>query len=96
MKFFLFLKQVSIVLILCTVLLLSVQAESAGRKRLPSVKEGNHVYIEYTLKLEDGEVVDSNVGSDPMNFIHGKRSDSPGTGERADGNEKGREQRGSC
>jgi FKBP-type peptidyl-prolyl cis-trans isomerase SlyD len=90
MKYILFLKQVSIVLILCTVLFISsVQAETAGRKRLPSVKEGNHVYIEYTLKLEDGEVVDSNVGSDPMNFIHGKGQIVPGLEKELTGMKKG-------
>jgi len=90
MKFFLCLKLVSIVLLLCSVLIISsVQAETAGRKRIPSVTDGDYVYIEYTLKLEDGDVVDSNVGSDPMNFIHGKGQIVPGLEKQLTGMKKG-------
>ena len=71
MKYF-FLKQFSIVLILFTVpFISSVQAETDGRKRMPSVTDGKYIYIKYTMKLEDGNVVDTNVDSAPMNFIHG-------------------------
>ncbi len=30
------------------------------------------VSLEYTLRLEDGEVVDSNVGQEPLTYTHGK------------------------
>lgn len=90
MKFFLFLRPVSIVLLLCNLLIISsVQAQPAGNKSLPSVTDGDYVYIEYTLKLEDGEVVDSNVGSDPMNFIHGKGQIVPGLEKQLTGMKKG-------
>ena len=40
---------------MCNVLIMSsVQAQTAGNKSLPSVTDGDYVYIEYTLKLEDG------------------------------------------
>ena len=90
MKFFLFLKRVCTALILCSVLFISsVQAETAGKKPVPSVTDGDFVYIEYTLKLEDGSVVDSNVGSDPMNFIHGKGQIVPGLEKQLTGMKKG-------
>ena len=90
MIIFLFLKQVSIVLILSGVLFISsVQAETAGRTSIPSVTDGDYVYMEYTLKMEDGEVVDSNVGSDPLNFIHGKGQIVPGLEKQLTGMKKG-------
>ena len=90
MKYFLFMKQVSFVLILCTVpFLSSVQAETTGRIRMPTVTDGKYVFIEYTLKLEDGNVVDTNVGSSPMNFIHGKGQIVPGLEKELAGMKKG-------
>ena len=35
------------------------------------IETGNSVSIEYTLKLEDGTTVDSNVGQDPLTFTQG-------------------------
>ena len=98
MKFFLFLRPISIVLLMCNVLIMSsVQAQTAGNKSLPSVTDGDYVYIEYTLKLEDGEVVDSNVGSDPMNFIHGKGQIVPGLEKQKMGTVRfGKMQSGRC
>lgn len=37
-----------------------------------SVEEGNKVAIEYTLKLDDGSTVESNVGKDPLVYVHGE------------------------
>jgi len=90
MKKILFLKYTSIILIFCTALFLpSVHAKAEGRKRMPSVSEGNHIFIEYTLKLEDGSVVDTNVGSAPLNFIHGKAQIVPGLEKELTGMKKG-------
>jgi FKBP-type peptidyl-prolyl cis-trans isomerase SlyD len=36
------------------------------------IKNGNRVSIEYTLKLNDGSVAESNVGRDPLTYEHGK------------------------
>ena len=35
------------------------------------ISTGNKVSIEYTLSLEDKTVVDTNVGSQPLTYIHG-------------------------
>lgn len=36
------------------------------------VEEGKAVTIEYTLKLDDGSTVESNVGSDPLTYVQGE------------------------
>jgi len=36
-----------------------------------TVSNGKVISLEYTLKLEDGEVVDTNVGGDPLTYTHG-------------------------
>jgi FKBP-type peptidyl-prolyl cis-trans isomerase SlyD len=48
-----------------------VSAESQKGKNEMTVTSGKEVSIEYTLKLEDREAIDSNVGSEPLTFIHG-------------------------
>ena len=35
------------------------------------IKSGSRVSIEYTLKLDDGSVADTNVGEDPLVYEHG-------------------------
>ncbi len=90
MNYVLFMKQVSIVCILSTVLVISsVRAETAGKKSMPAVTDGKNIFIEYTLKLEDGEVVDTNVGSAPMTFIQGKGQIVPGLEKELTGMKKG-------
>lgn len=37
-----------------------------------AVEEGNKVAIEYTLTLNDGSTVESNVGKDPLVYVHGE------------------------
>ena len=41
------------------------------------VMAGAQVSIEYTLTLEDGRVLDTNVAGDPMVYIHGSDKRSP-------------------
>jgi FKBP-type peptidyl-prolyl cis-trans isomerase 2 len=36
-----------------------------------TVSNGKVISLEYTLKLEDGQVVDTNVGEDPLTYTHG-------------------------
>ena len=38
-----------------------------------TVADGKHVSIEYTVKLKDKTVFDSNVGKEPMNYTHGSK-----------------------
>ena len=35
------------------------------------IENGNTVSIEYTLKLDDGTIVDSNVGQGPLSYVQG-------------------------
>ncbi len=42
------------------------------KKKVATVEDGKKVSIEYTLKLEDGTVVDSNVGGKPFTYVQGK------------------------
>ena len=42
------------------------------------IAAGSKVSIEYTLTLEDEGVVDSNVGEEPLSYIHGKNHIVPG------------------
>jgi FKBP-type peptidyl-prolyl cis-trans isomerase SlyD len=43
----------------------------------------------YTLKNDQGEVVDTNVGHDPMVYLHGHQQIVPGLEEALEGKEKG-------
>ena len=36
------------------------------------IENGNSVSIEYTLKLDDGSTVDTNVGEEPLTYTQGK------------------------
>lgn len=36
-----------------------------------TVSNGKVISLEYTVKLEDGQVVDTNVGADPLTYTHG-------------------------
>lgn len=42
------------------------------------VSKGKQVSLEYTLKLEDKSVVESNVGKEPMTYTHGQQEIVPG------------------
>jgi FKBP-type peptidyl-prolyl cis-trans isomerase SlyD len=70
------------VLIVSTILFFSVflhtQAESQKGEKKLMVEKGMEVSIEYTLSLEGEGVVDSNVGRDPLVYIHGNRQIIPG------------------
>jgi FKBP-type peptidyl-prolyl cis-trans isomerase 2 len=48
-----------------------------SNRRISVIKKGNRVSFEYTLKLDDGSVVDSNVGKDPFVYEQGKREILP-------------------
>ena len=42
-----------------------------------TVADGKRVSLEYTLRLKDKTVFDSNVGKEPMVYIHGSKERSP-------------------
>jgi FKBP-type peptidyl-prolyl cis-trans isomerase SlyD len=55
-----------------------VQAETTGGASKLVVSKGAHVSLEYTLKLNDKDVVESNVGGEPMTYLHGAEEIVPG------------------
>jgi FKBP-type peptidyl-prolyl cis-trans isomerase SlyD len=58
---------------------LSTLALQAHAQELPgSVAEGTQVSIEYTLKLDDQNVFDTNVGAEPLTYVQGSRQIVPG------------------
>jgi len=54
-----------------------------------AVDSGKRVLIEYTLTLEDETKVDSNVGNEPLSFVHGERQILPALEEALTGMETG-------
>lgn len=55
-------------------LVLAVVATSASQAQTEEtgvIESGSSVTIEYTLKLDDGSTVDSNVGGNPLTFTQG-------------------------
>ena len=52
------------------------EMETEGGKM--SVSKGKEVSLEYTLRLENKEVVDSNVGKEPLTFTQGSQQIIPG------------------
>jgi FKBP-type peptidyl-prolyl cis-trans isomerase SlyD len=51
---------------------------TAPQEKPVAVSPGTQVSIEYTLKLDDKNVFDTNVGADPLTFVHGSRQIVPG------------------
>jgi FKBP-type peptidyl-prolyl cis-trans isomerase SlyD len=56
--------------------MLATQAEA--QEKAVAVSTGKQVSIEYTLKLDDKNVFDTNVGADPLTYVHGSRQIVPG------------------
>jgi len=54
-----------------------------------TIDHGKRVSLEYTLQLEDGTKVDSNVGGEPLTFTAGEGRIIPGLEQRLLGLEKG-------
>ncbi len=62
-------------LMVLLIMALMVTFTEAAEKK---VTKGKKVSIEYTLKLEDGTVMDTNVGGKPFTFIQGSHQIIPG------------------
>ncbi len=71
------LKQLLIIGFLSCVVIGSM-ADKAQSQENTAVSTGKQVSIEYTLKLEDESVVDSNVGAEPLTFVQGSHNIIPG------------------
>jgi FKBP-type peptidyl-prolyl cis-trans isomerase SlyD len=48
-----------------------------AQEEAPVVKDGSTVSIEYTLKLDDGTTADTNVGNEPLVYVHGQQQILP-------------------
>ena len=59
--------------------LLSVAGARADEAQLaPAIGAGSKVSLEYTLRDDDGKVLDSNKGRDPLTYIQGEQQIVPG------------------
>jgi FKBP-type peptidyl-prolyl cis-trans isomerase 2 len=54
-----------------------------------TVSNGKVISLQYTLKLEDGQVVDTNVGGDALTYTHGTNQIIRGVEAAVDGMEVG-------
>lgn len=76
--------------ILCMVISpMAAQAESQKGEKEMTVSSGNKISIEYTLRLEDKAVVDTNVGGDPLTYVHGSDQIITGLENGLEGMKKG-------
>jgi FKBP-type peptidyl-prolyl cis-trans isomerase SlyD len=57
--------------------LASVTAEEA-KPEAPPIEAGSKVLLEYTLRDDDGKVLDSNRGRSPLTYVHGGQQIVPG------------------
>lgn len=55
-----------------------LQAETQKGSSAQVVSKGKLVSLEYTLKLDDKNVLESNVGREPMTYTHGAQEIVPG------------------
>ncbi|MBK8278596.1 MAG: peptidylprolyl isomerase [Nitrospira sp.] len=66
----------------CTIFFLTTACASAGDVKKGgspmTVSNGKQVTLEYTLKLDDQSVVDTNVGGEPIKVMQGKHEIVPG------------------
>jgi FKBP-type peptidyl-prolyl cis-trans isomerase SlyD len=54
-----------------------------------TASSGKVISLEYTVKLEDGQVVDTNVGADPLTYTQGAKQIIPGVESAVEGMEVG-------
>jgi FKBP-type peptidyl-prolyl cis-trans isomerase 2 len=65
-------------LLLATGVSLLVPAHAGAAEQAPVIATGKKVSIEYTLTLDDGTTVQSNVGGEPLSFVAGSGQIIPG------------------
>jgi FKBP-type peptidyl-prolyl cis-trans isomerase SlyD len=71
--------------VLAGVLPAAVGGEPAQRETTMTVSQGKEISIEYTLRLSDQSVVDTNVGSEPLTFTQGSSEIIPGLEKQLEG-----------
>lgn len=62
-----------------------IHAETTNGAAKAVVSKGKHVSLEYTLKLNEKDVVESNVGGEPMTYLHGAQEIVPGLEKELEG-----------
>src|SRR5215510_11510958 len=62
----------------------SARSDEAA-KPAPAIETGSKVSLEYTLRDDDGKVLDSNKGRDPLTYVHGEQQIVPGLEKALDG-----------
>jgi FKBP-type peptidyl-prolyl cis-trans isomerase SlyD len=71
----------------------SSPAQAVNLKPATSVREGSIASIEYTLMDEAGNVIESNVGKEPLTYIHGAGQIVPGLEKELYGMEVGEQKK---
>lgn len=66
-----------------------VNAEPSVADDHATISAGNAVSLEYTLTLDDQSVLESNVGKEPMTYVHGAHEIVPGLEAALEGMKKG-------
>jgi FKBP-type peptidyl-prolyl cis-trans isomerase SlyD len=72
-------------LLLSAALASPVSSPAAAAEPAPVIAKGRKVDIEYTLSLDDGSTVQSNVGGTPLSFVAGEGQIIPGLEAALDG-----------
>ena len=67
----------------------SVQSQTSEGDTSMTVSDGKTISMEYTLTLEDKNVIDTNVGKEPLKFTQGKHQIIPGLESALEGMKKG-------
>jgi FKBP-type peptidyl-prolyl cis-trans isomerase SlyD len=70
----------------------SLLAETPKENTPMTVSNGKTISIEYTLTLENKEVIDTNVGKKPLKFVQGSHEIIPGLETALEGMKKGESQ----
>jgi FKBP-type peptidyl-prolyl cis-trans isomerase SlyD len=76
---------VFIVVLSVLVMTSAAMAEAQKRGAKPTVSNGKQVSLEYTLKLEDKAVLESNVGKEPITYTQGAHEIVPGLEQAMEG-----------
>jgi FKBP-type peptidyl-prolyl cis-trans isomerase SlyD len=75
--------------VVCSSSAASAQAPSSGNV----IKDGSMVSLEYTLTGDDGKVIDSNKGKEPLRYVDGREQIIPGLEKALEGLPAGAEKK---
>ena len=69
------------------------EAQPKEETRTPAIENGSKVQLEYTLADDNGKVLDSNKGGEPLTFTQGRQEIIPGLEQALDGMRAGEEKK---